>query len=74
MKNLMLVLTLALIGCSTPQKPTLTYQGALPELYRAGTPSVEPYPNYMHRISHSCTSMPIYDLDGYYVRTDVRCW
>lgn len=74
MKKLIFIITLSLIGCATPKKEIINYEGALPELYRAGTPSIEPYPNYTHRISHTCTSSPIYDLYGYYVRTDVRCW
>lgn len=75
MKKLFFVIIAGtLIGCQAKEKKTLDYGGALPEIYRAGTPLVEPYPNYYHRISHSCVSTPIYDLYGYYVRTDVRCW
>lgn len=75
MKNLIfiLIVSMALIGCQTQPKQALDYGGALPELYRADTPQAEPYPNYYHAVSHTCTSTPIYDAYGYYVRTDVRC-
>jgi hypothetical protein len=75
MKKLIIILiVLFLAACATTEKPVNTYQGTLPELYRAGTPNVaEPVPNYYHRVSHTCTSTPIYDMDGYYIRTDVRC-
>jgi hypothetical protein len=69
-----LLAALILSGCASTPRPPNTYGGALPELYRAGTPTTEPYPAYYHRVSHSCTSTPIYDQFGYYVRTDVRCW
>lgn len=62
-----------LTGCAA-QPVKHTYGGALTELYRAGTPNIEAYPNYTHRVSHNCVSQPIYDNYGYYVRTDVRCW
>jgi len=26
------------------------------------------------RVEHVCSSSPVYDLDGNYVRTSVRCW
>lgn len=76
MKNLIYCTFFALlVGCaSTPQQKINDYGGALPELYRSGTPNVEPMPNYYHRISHTCSSTPIFDIYGYYVRTDVRCW
>jgi hypothetical protein len=73
MKIILFLIAVASIGCASQPK-TVDYGGALPELYRAGTPQVEPYPNYYHRISHTCVSTPIYDLYGYYTRTDVRCW
>lgn len=74
MKLLYLLLTLTLLASGCATKPVNDYGGALPEMYRAGTPLVEPYPNYYHRVSHTCTSTPIYDSYGYYVRADVRCW
>lgn len=75
MKRIFLLILLLTLASACATKPQVNdYGGSLPEVYRAGTPLVEPYPNYYHRISHTCTSTPIYDLYGYYVRTDVRCW
>lgn len=30
-------------------------------------------PNQTERVSHTCTSTPIYTLEGYYIRTVVHC-
>ena len=70
--KLFLLISLVLVGCSsTPKAPT--YDGALAEVLRAGVPQTEIYPDYYSRVSHTCTSTPIYDIDGYYVRHDIRC-
>ncbi len=60
-------------GCASAPKPQM-YGGALQELMRSGVPQVELYPEYYHRVAHTCTSTPIYSLSGEYVRTDVRCF
>jgi hypothetical protein len=72
MKLISLILISLAIGCSSkPKVPD--YDGALRELMRNGVPQSEMYPDYYSRTSHTCTSTPIYDLEGYYVRHDIRC-
>ena len=70
-------------GCSTPQKPKgfelppalrETFRGgALKGLEEADSPELG-MPNPYDRVSHVCTSTPIYNLWGQFVRTDVRCF
>ena len=85
MKRLILVLILGLTttACSTPPKPKgFELPPALSEVYRGGAlkplqeadSAVLGMPNQYDLVSHVCTSAPIYDMWGRYVRTDVRCW
>lgn len=70
-------------GCgSTPKPKGFEMPPALSEVYRNGQlKGLEQadsadlgMPNQYDRVSHTCVSTPIYNLAGYYVRTDVRCW
>jgi hypothetical protein len=71
MKYLILLLTLT--ACASEPKK-INYEGSLAELMRAGVPQENDYPEYYHRVGHTCTSQPIYNMNGDYVRTDVRCF
>lgn len=85
MKLLILTLSLFAVACSsTPVQPQRGFElpPALSEVYRGGTLTpmqqadspVLGMPNQYDRVEHVCTSGPIYDVYGRYVRTDVRCW
>ena len=72
-----------LTGCGTaPKQKGFELPPALSEVYRGGAlknmetaDSAElGMPNQYDRVSHTCVSTPIYNLAGYYVRTDTRCW
>ena len=72
MKTIYLLLIL-IVGCSSqPKQPE--YGGAMAEIMRSGVPQMEAYPDYYSQIQHTCTSTPIWDMEGQYVRTDVRCY
>jgi hypothetical protein len=73
----------ASLGCaSIPPRRGFELPVALSEVYRNG--ALKPLqvadspdlgmPIPTDRISHTCTSTPIYNLSGYYLRTDVRCY
>ncbi len=77
------ILSLSNSGCgSTPKQRGFELPAALSEVYRGG--ALKPLqeadgpllgmPNQYDRVSHTCISTPVYNLAGYYVRTDVRCW
>ena len=71
-KALAVYAVLACMGCSTAQRPN-NYGGALPELMRNGVPQLVHAESPYDRVSHTCTSTPIFDLNGAYAYTDVRC-
>lgn len=84
MKHLILISLLGLCAaCSTtPQKPQgYELPPALREVFRGGvlTPLQNSnaelgMPRPYDLVTHSCTSTPIFGMDGRYVRTDVQCW
>lgn len=47
--------------------------GALKGLQEADSAQLG-MPSQYDLVEHTCTSGPIYDVWGRYVRTDVRCW
>jgi len=65
-------MALACIGCSSAPK-TPAYGGAYAEIMRNGTPQLELFPGPYDRVSHTCSSFPIYSLYGEYVRTEIKC-
>jgi hypothetical protein len=71
--KLLLLVSMFLIGCQTYQPRPHTYGGALREVNRGGLPEQYQPSNY-DLVSHVCTSTPIFDLQGNFVRKDVRCW
>ena len=87
MKNLIIIVTLSTmaIGCTTQSKiqPPYDYNGALSELHRAGNADTRPgIPgaastdmNTPERLtSRTCTSTPIYNIYGQFVRYSVNCF
>lgn len=84
MKYLLIaLLALPVIGCSTAPKPKgfelpvamreIFRGGELKGLEQANSPDLG-MPSQYDRVSHVCTSEPIFDMDGVYVRTSVKCW
>jgi len=85
MKNqIKLLMTLSLIfilgACSSkPQGYEMPI--AMSEVFRNGELKGLEYkdgpelgmPNQTDRVSHTCTSTPLYSLEGYYTRTVVHC-
>ena len=80
-----IVLMLLTTACSTTkivQKPGFELPPALSESFRGGAlKGLEQadsadlgIPQQYDLVSHTCTSTPIFDIWGRYVRTDVRCW
>lgn len=76
---------LVLSACSSkPVPPPRGFQlpVALSEVFRGGAlkglegaeGSDLGMPSQYDLVEHVCTSGPIYDIYGRYVRTDVRCW
>ena len=76
---------LALSSCaSKPPPPQKGFELpiALSEVFRGGVlkglqeadSAQLGMPSQYDLVEHTCTSGPIYDLWGRYVRTDVRCW
>lgn len=71
-----------LIGCSTYQARMIVPAPALREVFRGGTikglednegqflGTVGEY----DMVEHVCSSKPIFDMNGRYVRTSVKCW
>jgi hypothetical protein len=84
MKYLPLVL-LFLTGCQTAQQPqyrVIQPAPALREVFRGGaiqglednTGHFTGAPNEYDMVEHVCTSTPIWDMNGKYVKTSVKCW
>lgn len=81
MKRLLL-LTLLLVGCASEPKKGFDLPPAVREVFRGGelkglenaTNSDLGIPDQYDQVSHVCVSAPIYNLDGSYFRTAVRCW
>lgn len=80
--GLLLALTI-LQGCATqPKNNVIVPAPALREVFRGGEIQglEDNSGHYMGRpsdydlVEHVCTSMPIYDSYGRYVRTSVKCW
>lgn len=78
-----MVLTLALAsGCAHDPPKGFILPPALSEVFRGGqmkgledaTSADLGIPNQYDRVSHVCTSQPIFDLNGYYVKTSVVCY
>lgn len=78
----LIMLALYFTGCSSKPKKGFDLPPALSEVFRGGalkglevadSPNLG-IPNQYDRVTHVCVSTPIYNLEGYYVRTDVRCW
>lgn len=88
MRNLKLItilgLSLLLNACATKivQKPGFELPPALSESFRGGALKGLEHadsadlgmPSQYDLVSHVCTTEPIFDVWGRYVRTDVRCW
>ena len=74
-------LALNLAACASQPKRGFELPVALSEVYRGGQLKGLEYadgpdlgmPNQYDRVSHTCTSTPIYTLEGYYSRTVVHC-
>lgn len=82
MRHLIFIaMALSLSACSTAPKgfelpPALSEtfrNGQLKGLEQADSADLG-MPNPYDRTSRVCVSRPIYNIDGFYVRTDVRCW
>ena len=70
------------VGCSTYQARMIVPAPALREVFRGGTiqglednegqflGTVGEY----DMVEHVCSSKPIFDMNGRYVRTSVKCW
>jgi hypothetical protein len=80
-----LILILALLGtsaCSSaPKHPGYQLPPVLRETFRGGAiegmkqpTALDGMPAPYDQVSHTCTSTPIYHLDGTFAHTDVRCW
>ena len=72
-----------LVGCASQPKPTVIVPApALREIFRGGaiqglednTGQYLGMPNQYDMVEHVCTSTPIYDMNGHYVKTSVKCW
>ncbi len=83
MKKLLILGLILISGCaSTPPPRGFILPPALAETLRNGElkgleQSDSPFigmPNQYNRVSHVCVSEPLYDLDGNYIRTAVRCF
>jgi hypothetical protein len=76
-----LILALSLTNCASKPKGfelpialSETFRnGALKGLEAADSADLG-MPNQNDRVSHVCTSQPIYSLEGYYIRTAVTCF
>jgi len=86
MKQLLIfaIITLAAlqVGCASPKKQGFELPVAMSETLRGGelkglekadTPELG-MPNQYDRVTHVCTSTPVYNLYGQFVRTSVKCW
>ena len=69
-------------SCASKPPKGFILPPALSEVFRNGQlkgleqadSAVLGMPNPYDQVSHVCRSQPIYSLEGYYLRTDVRCW
>lgn len=87
-KNSILILVLigasiaASLGCATKKPRIIVPAPALREVFRGGAiQGLEDNeghflgaPNEYDLVSHTCTSTPIFDIYGRYVKTSVKCW
>lgn len=82
MKILAILMLLVLnVACSSqerkyespPALAELVRRSHLNDLTNATDPAIGE-PSYQQRVSMTCTQTPIYDMWGYFVRTDVICW
>lgn len=69
------------IGCSSPKPKGYELPPALREVFRGGelaplqnATSTTGMPSPYDQVSHTCVSTPLWDLEGRYTRTDIRCW
>lgn len=82
MKKILWLILLS--GCATqpPAQNVLYPAPALREVFRGGaiqglednTGQYLGMPNQYDMVPHVCSSTPIYDMYGRYVKTSVRCW
>lgn len=79
---LVLVLIAGLqVGCATAKPKGYELPPALREVYRGGElkglenrqPDLNVPANY-DLVQHTCTSAPIFNLDGSYSHTTTKCW
>lgn len=85
MKRILLISILSLLiqACaSQPQPQVIVPAPALREVFRGGaiqglednSGHFTGMPNSYDLVEHVCTSSPIFDIHGKYVRTAVSCW
>lgn len=61
-------------GFEMPPALAETFRGGeLKGLEKADSPELG-MPNQYDRVTHTCTSTPVYNLYGQYVRTSTKCW
>lgn len=77
------LLGIGLSACATgPQYKVMVPAPALREVFRGGeiqglennTGHYTGMPHQYDLVEHVCSSQPIYDVYGRYVRTSVKCW
>lgn len=82
-KYLFIFACFLLVSCATAEKPKgFEMPVALRETLRGGeTKGLENasssdlgMPSQYELVPHTCTSTPIFHLDGTFLRTEVRCW
>jgi hypothetical protein len=80
---LFLLITSAVFqGCQTYKARVVVPAPALREVFRGGaiqglednTGHFLGMPNDYDLVEHTCTSKPIFDFRGRYVKTSVKCW
>lgn len=83
MRLLLLIALLNTIACaSKPPINVIVPAPALREVFRGGAiqgleDNNQHYtgaPGQYDLVEHTCTSTPIFNLQGQYVRTSVKCW
>lgn len=83
MKKLILISLLGLTACATQPQPRIIVPApALREVFRGGaiqglednSGQYMGNPGEYDLNPHVCSSTPIFDMNGYYVRTSVKCW
>lgn len=82
LKYSLLLCLLLLSACASQQPRVIVPAPALREVFRGGSiQGLEDNsghymgrPNDYDLVEHACSSGPIYDSSGRYVRTDVRCY